>query len=93
MGANGFVSTIGNQAQGPLGSLFQDRDRNEATRTRVTADQSSSVYIGQVVKHIVKIIFIKKETFLRELYCKYYRINLLTIRSTEHPTSFRKSST
>ncbi|KAL0133497.1 hypothetical protein PUN28_000910 [Cardiocondyla obscurior] len=36
------------QAQGPAGSsIFQDRERNEASRTRVTSDQRNSVYIGQ----------------------------------------------
>ncbi|KAL0133492.1 hypothetical protein PUN28_000910 [Cardiocondyla obscurior] len=37
------------QAQGPAGSsIFQDRERNEASRTRVTSDQRNSVYIGQI---------------------------------------------
>lgn len=52
------VANNAQATQGPVGPLVQDRDRNEATRTRVTSDQRSSVYIGQVygdifVKHIL----------------------------------------
>lgn len=38
------------QTQDPVSSIFQDYDRNEASRNRVTSDQRSSVYIGQVMK-------------------------------------------
>lgn len=39
------------QAQGPVGpSITQDRERNEASQTKVTSDQHSSVYIGQVIR-------------------------------------------
>lgn len=42
------------QIQSPIGPpIFQDRERNEASRTRVTSDQRSSVYIGQVVNKII----------------------------------------
>jgi len=44
------------QVQGPIGPprFVQDRERNEVSRTRVTSDQRSAVYIGQVVKnHII----------------------------------------
>lgn len=42
------------QVQGPVGpSIIQDRERNESSRTRVTSDQRSAVYIGQVVKKII----------------------------------------
>lgn len=53
------VSTIGNlqipitnsvQTQDPIGPIVQDYDRSEASRNRVTSDQRSSVYIGQVTK-------------------------------------------
>jgi hypothetical protein len=40
------------QVQGPIGPIIQDHERNEGSRTRVTSDQRSSVYIGQVVKTI-----------------------------------------
>jgi len=49
------ASTIGNlqmpnnaQLQGPISRVVQDRDMTEASRTRITSDQRSSVYIGQV---------------------------------------------
>lgn len=43
------------QAQGPIGPpITQDRERNEASQTRVTSDQHSSVYIGQVIKEILQ---------------------------------------
>lgn len=39
------------QVQGPnRPPIFQDRERNEASRTRVTSNQRGAVYIGQVVK-------------------------------------------
>lgn len=42
------------QIQSPIGPpIFQDRERNEASRTRVTSDQRSAVYIGQVVNKII----------------------------------------
>lgn len=42
------------QVQSPIGPpIIQDRERNEASRTRVTSDQRSAVYIGQVVKKII----------------------------------------
>lgn len=43
------------QIQGPIGPspIIQDRERNEASRTKVTSDQRSAVYIGQVVKKII----------------------------------------
>lgn len=42
------------QVQGPIGpTIFQDRERNEASRSRVTSDQRSAVYIGQVIKKMI----------------------------------------
>jgi len=55
------ASTIGNlqmpninnaQLQGPINRVVQDRDMTEASRTRITSDQRSSVYIGQVHIHM-----------------------------------------
>jgi hypothetical protein len=46
------------QPQGPIGPIVQDRDMTEASRTRVTSDQRSSVYIGQVHIYIYIYIYI-----------------------------------
>jgi len=50
------------QVQSPIGPprIVQDRERDEASRTRVTSDQRSAVYIGQVVKksyYLIKQIY------------------------------------
>lgn len=50
----GNLQTPSNGQVGPIGpSIIQDYERNEGSRTRVTSDQRSSVYIGQVVKTIL----------------------------------------
>jgi len=83
------ASTIGNlpntnnaQSQGPIGPIVQDRDMTEASRTRVTSDQRSSVYIGQVHKYTYIYIYIRicnKETKILYNYIiiKHDRKNIL----------------
>lgn len=99
------ASTIGNlqtpitnsvQVQGPIGPIIQDRDRIEASQTRVTSNQHSSVYIGQVVKrqkcriHFDKY-FIFQKRHRQHFNYKYFRINLLITRSMGHLISIQKS--
>lgn len=43
------IASMFNKLQGPIGSsIISDRESNEASRKKMTSNQHSSVYIGQV---------------------------------------------
>lgn len=52
------IASMFSKLQGPVGSsIISDRESNEASRKKVTANQRSSVYIGQVEeeKYTIKL--------------------------------------
>lgn len=47
------VASMFGKLQGPIGSsIIKDHESSEASRIKVTSNQRSSVYIGQVVRDV-----------------------------------------